>query len=340
MIYNHLKFAKQKTDILSVVVPAYNEEKVIKETISQIHEILKNHKITNEIVVVDDGSTDNTLQELIGIKRSVNLRIIQMSTNSGHMTAIRAGLEASIGNYVATIDADLQDPPEALPPMFDLISQTVLNNGKRVKSSQIQNDIDVIQAFRSDRSIDTLWKRKTAHLYYKIVQKITGISLVPHAADFRIMKKHVVDRLLSLQEKKLIYRLLLPSLGFKIVSFPIIRNERFAGKSKYDNKKMIALAVDSVLSFTNRPLRFLAFSGFTASVVLLMASFCTLLIYIFGSTIPGWTSLILLILSFNAFLFAAVGLVGEYVGRIYVLVQNRPETPWNEIRTKSNLQSK
>jgi dolichol-phosphate mannosyltransferase len=145
------------------------------------------------------------------------------------------------------------------------------------------------------------------------------------------MKRHVVNKLVSLPEKNLIYRLLIPSLGFRIAAFPIERGSRFAGTTKYTNRKMLSLAIDSVIGFTHRPLRLLAYAGIFASVMLFIGSIVTLLIYIFGNTLPGWPSLVLLILSFNAFLFAGLGLVGEYVGRIYQLVQNRPRIPWNEI---------
>jgi dolichol-phosphate mannosyltransferase len=145
------------------------------------------------------------------------------------------------------------------------------------------------------------------------------------------MKKHVVKALIALPEQKLVFRLLIPSLGFKISHYPIDRDKRFAGKSKYTNRKMIGLALDSVIGFTNRPLRLLALAGISASILLFLGSISTLCIYLFGNTIPGWPSLVLLILSFNAFLFAGLGLVGEYVGRIYVLVQGRPTIPWTEI---------
>ena len=314
---------------LSVVIPAYNEELVIRETITRIAKILRIHDIDNEILVVNDGSTDGTLNELIKLKNLHKIRILSLSTNSGHMNAIRVGLEASKGDYVVTLDADLQDPPEAIPKMFDMISSRQAQS--KQGNNNTQTAIDVVQAFRVNRKTDTYWKKKTASLYYKLIKKITGISLIPHAADYRIMKKNVVKTLIALPEKKLVFRLLIPSLGFKIALFPVERDKRFAGKSKYTNRKMIELAIDSIISFTNRPLRFLAYAGISASIFLFLGSILTLCVYLLGNTIPGWPSLVLLILSFNAFLFAGLGLVGEYVGRIYALAQNRPTTPWIEI---------
>lgn len=313
--------------LLSLVIPVYNEELVIEITINRVRQVLESMKIKYEIIVINDGSTDGTMEILLKAKKNDSLRILSIINNSGQMNAIRAGLEASNGEYVVTIDADLQDPPDAIPEMLKIISSS--QNGS---TEDTENTCDVVQAFRSDRESDTLWKRKSAAWYYYLIRKLTGISLTPHAADYRIMKRHVVEQLISLPEKNLVYRLLIPSLGFRVIYFPIIREERFAGKSKYTNRKMLSLAIDSIISFTNRPLRYLAFIGFFASAILFLGSIFTLLLYFYGNTLPGWPSLALLILSFNAFLFAGLGLVGEYVGRIYQLVQDRPRTLWHEIK--------
>lgn len=315
--------------LLSVVIPVFNEALVISESIKRVREILHMSQINHEILVINDGSSDDTLNILIQIQELSDLRIINLSTNSGHMNAIRAGLEASYGDFVLTIDADLQDPPEAIPDMYAII--TAEPNAENRKQNNLGVSYDVVQAYRADRTTDTLWKRKTAALYYKIVKEITGIDLIPHAADYRIMKRHVVDTLIALPEKKLVFRLLIPSLGLRIALFPIERKKRFAGESKYTNRKMVSLAIDSIIGFSNRPLRYLAYLGTFASIVLFLASVGTLFLYLFGDTIPGWPSLVLLLLSFNAFLFAGLGLVGEYVGRIYQLVQARPNTSWNEL---------
>lgn len=313
-------------NLLSVVIPVFNEDLVIETSINRIRQILEASTIQFEILVVNDGSTDKTLDILISLQKAAPLRIINLSTNSGHMSALRAGLEASKGEFIVTIDADMQDPPEAIPEMFKMILST---ESEWPESSNIS--FDVVQAYRADRRSDTFWKRKSASIYYALVKRITGIHLIPHAADFRLMKRHVVDQLLLLPEKTLVFRLLIPSLGFRVTTFPIQRGKRFAGKSKYTNWKMISLAIDSIIGFTNRPLRFLSIAGLASSLVLLMGSVLTLAIYIFGDTLPGWPSLVLLILSFNSFLFAGLGLVGEYVGRTYQLVQARPSTYWKEI---------
>ena len=313
---------------MSVVIPAFNEELVIEETVKRISTVLSLARIENEILVINDGSTDGTVEVLKNLQKTNKIRIISLDTNAGHMNAIRAGLEASIGDYVVTIDADLQDPPESIPEMFNLMLNPHLH---REGEGISRETCDVVQAYRADRTSDSIWKRKSASLYYEIVRRITGISVTPHAADFRMMKRHVVNKIISLPEKTLVYRLLIPSLGFKILNYPIERAERFAGHSKYTNRKMLGLAIDSIIGFTYRPLRFLAVMGIVSSFVLFLGSISTLLIFMLGDTIPGWPSLVLLILSSNAFLFAGLGLVGEYVGRIYLLVQARPGISWREI---------
>ena len=313
-------------NLLSVVIPVFNEDPVIETSINRIRLILEASRIPFEILVVNDGSTDRTLDVLIGLQKVAPLRIINLSTNSGHMNALRAGLEASKGEFIVTIDADLQDPPEAIPEMLKMILST---KGEKSESSNLS--FDVVQAYRADRRSDTFWKRKSASVYYDLVRRITGIDVIPHAADYRLMKRNVVNQLLLLPEKTLVFRLLIPSLGFRIATFPIERGERHAGKSKYTNWKMLSLAIDSIIGFTNRPLRFLSIAGLVSSLILLMGSVLTLAIYVFGNTLPGWPSLVLLILSFNSFLFAGLGLVGEYVGRTYQLVQGRPRTYWSEI---------
>ena len=315
--------------LLSVVIPAYNEEAVIAESLNRIHAILIAKNIDFEILVCNDGSTDRTLAECLKFVNVMPLRIIELGVNSGHMSAIRAGLEASKGDFVVTIDADLQDPPEYIPEMFTLMFENSSENQVYFE----RKVPDVIQAFRADRSLDSFSKRTSAALYYYFIKKLTGISLTPHAADFRIMTRRVVDVLLSLPEGRPVYRLLIPKLGFSIVTFPIKRAERFAGETKYTYRKMFSLALDSIISFTYKPLRIFSYLGFISSFILFMLSLFTFAAANLGTTVPGWASIALLILSANAFLFAGMGLLGEYIGRIYELVQARPMVVWKEVET-------
>jgi glycosyltransferase involved in cell wall biosynthesis len=318
--------------LLSVVVPAYNEEEVIGESINRINSTLMANDIEFEILICNDGSTDGTVEECLKLADQIPLRIIQLGMNSGHMCAIRAGLEASKGKFIVTIDADLQDPPEYIPEMLALMLNTSPENDANF-SSKVP---DVVQAFRADRSLDSISKRTTAAFYYYFIKKLTGIALTPHAADFRIMSRRVVDILVASPERRPIYRLLIPKLGFSIVSFPIKRAERFAGETKYTYTKMISLGLDSIVSFTYKPLRIFSYLGFISSFVFLSLSVFTFAAANLGTTIPGWASIALLILSANAFLFAGIGLLGEYIGRIYELLQARPIVVWKEIKIRDS----
>jgi len=307
---------------LSIVIPVFNEEKGISECLSRVQSVIReiDHKV--EIIVVDDGSTDDTVQLLLFAKKSIpQLRVIRLNKNQGHMSAISAGLEASLGKYVVTIDSDLQDPPEHILEMLKIIDTK--------RSSQ--RDIEVVQAVRTNRSSDFFLKRYTASLYYKTIRIATGVELISNAADFRLMTRKVVDTLISLPEKRKVYRLLIPFLGFEIATISITREKRFAGKSKYNLRRMFSLAIDSILSFTFRPLRLIGVLGLIAAGLMLVLSGIFFILYAVYGAVPGWTSLVLLLLSTNAFIFASIGLLGEYVGRIYQQVQNRPENIWTEI---------
>lgn len=320
--------------ILSVVIPVFNEELVVEETINRVKGVLRKAKIEHEIIIVNDGSTDRTLELCIASRKLSKIRIIDLAINSGHMAAITAGLEASrgrkwekervrVGGFIATMDADLQDPPEDLVNMYKIMVENSKNRNNR--------RIDVIQAYRIDRTSDSRFKRVTADLYYKIIEKMTGIRLIHHAADFRIMTSEVVDALLGLPERNRIYRLLIPKLGFNIEPYAIVRAKRFAGKTKYSTRKMIKLSLDSIFAFSYKPLRFFSYLGFALSLLFLAASITTLFASLIFTTVPEWPSIVPIILSINSILFAGFGLLGEYVGRIFEMIQARPIASWREI---------
>jgi len=317
------KLTEKSTELLSVVLPVFNEELVIKETINRVKSVLIDAQIRHEIIIVNDGSHDRTLEVCISEKKKHDLRIINLSTNSGHMVAISVGLEVSKGSLIATMDADLQDPPKDLISMFKIIEEN--------QRSNTLNKIDVIQAFREDRSSDTYFKRWTASIYYRLIARLTGIEIIHQAADFRIMTRKVVNVLLKLPERNRIYRLLLPKLGFNIYPYPIVREKRLAGVTKYTNRKMIKLTIDSIISFSFKPLRLFSYIGLILSGLYFLAAIGTLVVSIFIPTVPGWPSLILILLGLNTFLFAGFGIIGEYIGRIYDHLQARPIANWHEI---------
>ena len=313
--------------LLSVVIPVYNEQESIEKCLEEVTLTLHLSNIDHELLVVNDGSNDRTLDICRSLKNKYIFRLINLNRNMGHMAAITAGLEASTGSYIATMDADLQDPPSNLIDMYKIITA----DGSSYSETSLEF-IDVVQAFRDDRRTDSNFKRITASLYYSLIERILGFKIIHHAADFRIMTRQTVETLLGLPERNRIYRLLIPKLGFNVVPFPIVRQERYAGKTKYSLKRMIKLSIDSVLAFSYKPLRFFSYLGFLSSIVFLTASAVTLLISLNSPTVPGWPSMVLLLLGANSFLFAGLGLLGEYIGRIYELVQARPIANWTEIK--------
>ena len=313
---------RDESVLLSIVIPAMNEEACIAETVKIISKSLNRAEISHEIIIVNDGSTDSTLEVVMELKaHNQSLRLISSRINQGHMNAISEGMRLSRGVYVCTIDADLQDPPESIIDLLKIIEN---------ERDEIGNSFDVIQTYRPTRINDTLFKRKTAALYYFILKRITGVRLMPNAADYRLITQSVARELVALPERNKVYRLLIPSLGFNIKYVEVNRNSRFAGKTKYSLKKMIELSIDSVVSFSNRPLRLIAYSGLLTALMLFFAAITSFFLWLFTKTVPGWTSLFLVILSSNALLFASIGIVGEYVGRIYAQNQNRPTGRWVE----------
>ena len=307
---------------LSIVIPVYNEEEVILESLRSIHKIATEIEMNFEIICVDDGSRDQTAQKITeAIKLYPGVRLIKLQKNFGHMAALTAGMSQALGNLVLTMDADLQDPPEYIPTMLDMINSIDSNNEK----------IDVVQALRVDRTSDSILKRTTARLYYNLIKKLTGVSIPPNSADFRIMTKKTVNIILSIPEKGKIFRLLIPYLGFNIAYLNIRRDPRLAGTTKYSLRKMISLAINSVISFSYKPLRAMTIMGLIFSLVCGVLSAFYFIAYVKGESIKGWTSLALLLLASNALIMMSIGLLGEYVGRVHSALQNRPE-----FITKSN----
>lgn len=295
---------------LSVVVPAYNEEKVLLLLAERLRPVLDHLDVPYEVVVVDDGSHDATPLVLAGMRHDwPELRVIRLRRNSGHQAALTVGLREAFGAYVVSIDADLQDPPEVIPDMLALAQR---------------EGLDIVYGVRTDRTSDTLFKRWTAGMYYRMMSRLVGRTLPSHAGDFRLLSRATVDALRELPETTPVYRLLVPWTGFPSGEVPYVREERAAGSTKYPLSKMVRLAVDSVTSFSAAPLRiatWLGVVGFIVCVVMLVSAF---VIYLVGFTVPGWASMFVAILFVGAVQLLCLGLLGEYVARIYGAIQGRP----------------
>jgi dolichol-phosphate mannosyltransferase len=311
----------------SIVIPAFNEEDALRASLPVIYKQLINasqeHLITNfEILVINDGSTDDTqnvTESFFKDMRKYDLqnffRVISFPTNQGHMKAITVGMSACEADFVITIDADLQDPPEAIPAIINLYIQTLT---------------PCIQTVRVNRAQDTFLKRHSASLYYNLIKKITGVAIVPHAADFRLLANREAKMLASLSEHKKIFRLLVPYFAIPTLQYPIERATRVAGRSKYSLRKMMALAIDSLLAFSTKPLRWIML--FSASSLGLFLLFATYALYKWRKEeiAPGWTSISIVISFGFTVTLCSLWIIGEYIARIYNLVLNRPTLEYSE----------
>lgn len=295
---------------LSVVIPVYNEEEALPFMVERLRPLLDALGEPYEVVAVDDGSRDATPQILIGIRRQwPEFRVLRLRRNCGHQAALTAGLHRSFGDHVVSIDADLQDPPEKIPQMLELARREAL---------------DIVYGVRTDRSTDSRFKRGSASFYYWLMRRLIGTSMPKHAGDFRLLSRDAVEALKAMPEHQPVYRLLVPWLGFPSGEVAYEREERVAGSTKYPLSRMVKLAVDSIANFSAAPLRMATWLGLTSFFVCMALAVFTGVVYLDGYTVPGWSSLFIAILFIGGVQLVCMGLLGEYVGRIYSALQARP----------------
>jgi polyisoprenyl-phosphate glycosyltransferase len=296
--------------VLSVVIPMYNEEEVLPILVGRLRPVLDAIGESYEVVAVDDGSTDSTAAQLMGVHRIwPELRIVRLRRNSGHQAALTAGLHRAFGEYVASIDADLQDPPEKIPEMLALARS---------------NGLDIVYGVREDRSSDTMVKRRTAAAYYWLMRRLAGVHIPSHAGDFRLLSRATVDVLRQLPEHQPVYRLLVPWIGFPSREVAYVREGRAAGRTKYPLSKMIRLAVDSVTNFSAAPLRIATWLGALSFFFCLLMLTYVIVAFTLGHTVQGWASVLACVLFLGGTQLLCLGLLGEYMGRLYASAQGRP----------------
>jgi dolichol-phosphate mannosyltransferase len=296
--------------LLSVVVPMYNEQDALPLLVERLRPVLDAITDSYEVVAVNDGSVDAT-GSILHLMRTnwPQLRVITFSRNCGHQAALTAGLHRAAGDYVVSIDADLQDPPEKIGEMLTLARS---------------EHLDVVYGVRNDRRTDTIAKRATAGMYYGLMRRMVGNRVPAHGGDFRLISRKAVDTLRSLPEPSPVYRLLIPWLGLPSGEVLYSREKRVAGSTKYPFGKMVRLAMDSITSFSALPLRLATWLGSVGFVLCTLLALATLVAFIGGVTVPGWTSLSLAIMFIGAVQLLCLGLMGEYISRIYTTVQGRP----------------
>ena len=295
---------------LSVVVPVFDEQDVLPLFAERLRPVLDDLGITYEVLTVDDGSRDATPAVLEGLRRQwPQLRIVRLRRNSGHQNALTAGLHRARGSYVVSIDVDLQDPPEVIAEMLGLAERAGL---------------DVVHGVRGDRSTDSVFKRGTAALYYRLIRRAVGTSVPSDAGDFRLLSRTAVDALTALPEHLPVYRLLVPWLGLPSGEVTYARERRAAGRSKYPLARMLRLAFDSVTGFSAAPLRLATWLGCAGIALCVVLAGAVVAAYLWGSVVPGWTSVFVALVFLGALQLLCLGLLGEYVARIFTAMQGRP----------------
>ncbi|AEI39238.1 glycosyltransferase family 2 protein [Paenibacillus mucilaginosus] len=303
--------------ILYIVVPCYNEEEVLPETTSRLIEVLQNlinqKKIAlqSKIMFVDDGSKDRTWEIIQALNDKQDFVTgLKLARNAGHQNALLAGLMTakSFSDCVISIDADLQDDVNAI---YEFIQK-------------YHEGYDIVYGVRQSRTTDTFFKRFTAESFYRLM-KTMGVNLVFNHADYRLMSKRTLENLADFQEVNLFIRGIVPLLGYKSTEVYYDRNERFAGESKYPLKKMLAFAFDGISSFSVTPIRLVTTAGFMIFGLSILAGIYAIIAKILGMTVTGWASIILSVWFLGGVQLIALGLIGEYVGKIYKEVKARPK---------------
>ncbi|MGO4341406.1 glycosyltransferase family 2 protein [Pedococcus sp. 2YAF34] len=294
---------------LSIVVPVYNEEDVLPLLAQRLRPVADGLDATYEVVTVDDGSTDSSpvvLQRLL--REWPELRVVRLRANAGHQAAISAGLATARGAYVVTLDADLQDPPEVIPEML----------------ARARQGVDVVYGVRSDRSTDSPFKRASARAFYRVIRLLSGTGAQVDAGDYRLMSRATVDAVNALPEHHRVLRFVVPALGFPSDSVTYRRDERAAGRSKYPLAAMIRLSLDSVTGFSTAPLRFATWLGLLGGAAAFGLLAYALIASALGQALPGWTSTVVAVAGVGAVQLLCLGILGEYVGRMYAHLQARP----------------
>lgn len=295
---------------LSVVIPCYNEEKVLMELrrrLVPVCEALVGQSF--EVVLVDDGSQDATRAILRKLSdEDPRFISVLLARNHGHQLALTAGLQTASGKRIFVLDADLQDPPELL--------------GKMMK--KMDEGFDVVYGRRKTRDGETAFKKVSASAFYRLLRRISDVDIPVDTGDFRLMSKRVNDVLRDMPERHRFIRGMVTWVGFSQAAIEYDRSERFAGETKYPFRKMLAFAVDAITSFSVIPLKIAIWLGFTMAVMSIVVLIYTLFSWVIGETVAGWTSLMVVVLLIGSVQMVSIGILGEYVGRLYMQGKQRP----------------
>ena len=297
--------------MISVVIPVFNEETNVKEMYGRCSKVMRENSYFYEIIFVDDGSTDDTLKRLKEIATNDdNVKILSLSRNFGHQLAVTAGLDHAVGDAVVIIDGDVQDPPELIPDMIDKWRQ----------------GYQLVYAKRSKRQGEGIFKKITAFLFYRIIRLLTTTDIPVDTGDFRLIDRVVVDSLKNMRERNRFIRGLVSWVGFRQTGVQFERKERLSGEPKYTLKKMIRFALNAIFSFSDKPLKIATVVGLLSSALGLIMIFWGLYSKFFmpETTVKGWTSVFVAVLFLGGVQLFAIGIIGEYISRIYDESKGRP----------------
>lgn len=293
----------------SVILPVYNEQENITEIFKRVTKVLSKLDNSYEIIFINDGSRDKTESLLHKLnKKDAHVKIISFSRNFGHQTAVTAGLDYSSGKYIAIMDADLQDPPEVLPQFF----------------AKLKEGYNVAYAIRKKRK-EGIIKKISYSTFYRLLKRIANINIPLDSGDFCVMDRTVVDMINGLPERNRFIRGLRSWVGFRQIGIEYERDSRHAGQSKYTLKKLFKLAFDGIFSFSYTPLKIMMNLGFILLLVSVFGSFLVIYMRFFTQIfVPGFATTIILIMFFGGLQMFSLGIMGEYIGRIYDEVKLRP----------------
>jgi glycosyltransferase involved in cell wall biosynthesis len=296
---------------ISIITPFYNEEEGVDYFYEALLPIFSQiEDIEFEVICVDDGSRDATLNKLISVaEKDYRFSVIELSRNFGKEAALTAGIDAAAGDAIIPIDADLQDPPELIPEMI----------------KEWRNGAEVVLARRIDRSSDSFLKRKTAEIFYRFHNSLSTIQIPENVGDFRLMDRIAVDALKQLPEQHRFMKGLFAWIGFKTVTLDYVRQPRITGTTKFSGWKLWNFALEGITGFSAAPLKFWSYlGGIGALVTFFYAIFIISRTLIYGVDIPGYASLLVAVLFFGSLQLISVGMLGEYIGRIYMETKHRP----------------
>jgi dolichol-phosphate mannosyltransferase len=293
--------------LLSVVAPVFDEEELIEQFVERTRAAVADYEF--ELVLVNDGSSDGTAELLDRMAAAdPRVRVVHLSRNFGHQAALTAGLEHAIGDVVAMIDADLQDPPELIAEMLGQWSQGA----------------DVVYAVRKQREGETAFKLATASWFYKLFDKLAQVDLEPNSGDFRLLDRRALDALLAMTERSRFLRGMTVWVGFTQTAVSYQRDARHAGETKYTVRRMLRFSLDAIASFSHLPLQLATYAGLLSAGLAFIAIPVVVALRITDSYLPGFGSLTIAILLLGGIQLIAIGVIGEYVGRIYDEVKHRP----------------